>query len=343
MIRRDGNNFDLLRFVLASIVLLAHAHVLADNPQLAFLSVYLSPDYAVKGFFVISGFLIFQSYDRSLSLRDFYEKRARRIYPAYVAIVMLCAVGGAAVTTLPLNEYFSERWAAYVMANLVLLNFLAPDLPGVFNGNPLTTVNGVLWTIKVEVMFYLCVPAIAYLFRRFGIAPIGLIIYIGSVVYWIALSETSAGTGVELYQVLARQLPGQMSYFVTGALLLYQWQRFRRWLPLAAAVAAILLPLRLPFVHAVLEPFLLGCLVIYLAMGIRYVGNFGRYGDLSYGIYIAHFPIIQLLVSMGIFSNPWTGLFSTIPLVLLVAWCSWHFVERPFLRRSSHYVVATTR
>lgn len=343
MTRRDGNNFDLLRFVLASIVLLAHAHVLTNITQLDFLSRYLSPDYAVKAFFVVSGFLIFQSYDGSGSLRDFFEKRVRRIYPAYAAIVMLCAVGGAAVSTLPPGEYFSAGWMRYVLANLALLNFLAPELPGVFGGNPVATVNGVLWTIKVEVMFYLCVPVIAYLFRRFGVTVVVPAIYVASVAYWIILMEASTQTGIGLYQVLARQLPGQLAYFMTGALLLYSMDRARRWLPYAAAIAAVMLPLRLPIVHAVIEPFLLGCLVIYLAVGVRYLGNFGRYGDLSYGIYIVHFPIIQLLVSMGIFANPWIGLFGTIPLVLLGAWCSWHFVERPFLRRSSHYVVATSR
>jgi peptidoglycan/LPS O-acetylase OafA/YrhL len=93
----------------------------------------------------------------------------------------------------------------------------------------------------------------------------------------------------------------------------------------------------------IIEPFLLGCLIIYLAMGIRYFGNFGRYGDLSYGIYIGHFPVTQLLVSLGVFGNPWIGLSGIIALVLLGAWCSWHFVERPFLGRSSHYVVAAVR
>jgi peptidoglycan/LPS O-acetylase OafA/YrhL len=343
VIRQDGNNFDLLRFVLASIVLLVHTHVLTNNAQLHFLSQYLSPDYAVKAFFVISGFLIFKSYDQSGSIRDFFEKRARRIYPAYAAIVMLCAAAGAAITTLPLNEYFSGSLAKYVLANLALLNFLAPDLPGVFTGNPMTTVNGVLWTIKVEVMFYCSVPVLAYLFRRFGIALMALITYAGSITYCVVLSEISTQTGNELYQVLARQLPGQLAYFVTGAFLLYQMNRLRRWLPFAAAVAAVMLPLRLPVVHVVIEPFLLGCLVIYLAMGICYLGNFGRYGDLSYGIYIVHFPAIQLLVSLGAFTNPWIGLSGTIAVVLLGAWCSWHFVERPFLRRASHYVVAAAR
>lgn len=58
MTRRDGNNFDLLWFLLASVVFLVHAHALSGNAQPAFLSEYLPSDYAVEAFFVFSGSLI---------------------------------------------------------------------------------------------------------------------------------------------------------------------------------------------------------------------------------------------------------------------------------------------
>lgn len=340
MTRRDGNNFDLLRFLLASVVFLVHAHVLSGKPQLAFLAEYLSSDYAVKAFFVVSGFLIFQSHDRSRSLRDYFGKRVRRIYPAYFAIVLICAGGGMAVTTLPLDEYFSGGLAAYLVANLSFLNFLAPDLPGVFKDNIFQAANGALWTIKIEVMFYLLVPVIAYLFRRIGTIPVLFALYAASVAYWFVLSDIADRSGAEFYRMLARQLPGQLSYFMVGALLLYYGDRFRRWLPVAAAIAVPVLALRLPVIHPVLEPLLLGCLIIYFAKGIGYLGNFGRYGDFSYGIYIIHFPVVQLLVAWGLFSNPGLGLACSALAVLIGALLSWHIVEKPFLNRSSHYVVA---
>jgi peptidoglycan/LPS O-acetylase OafA/YrhL len=340
MTQREGNNFDCLRFLLASMVFLVHTHILTGNRSLAFFSQYLSSDYAVKGFFVISGFLVFQSYDRSRSLLDYVGKRVRRIYPAYVAIVMACAIGGAAITTLPLEDYLSSGLIRYIFANLAFLNFLALELPGVFQTNIIHAVNGALWSIKIEVMFYAVVPAIAFLFRRFGIILIVCAVYLASIIYLVALSACAERTGVAFYKSLAYQLPGQLAYFMIGAFLLHYGKRVQRWLPFAAAAALLVLPLRLPFFHVLLEPVLLGSLIIYLATRMRYFGNFGRRGDLSYGIYIVHFPIIQLFASWGLFHNAWTGFACAVVAVLTAAWWSWHFIEKPFLKRSSHYVVA---
>jgi peptidoglycan/LPS O-acetylase OafA/YrhL len=74
---------------------------------------------------------------------------------------------------------------------------------------------------------------------------------------------------------------------------------------------------------------------------MRHLGNFGKYGDLSYGIYILHFPVIQWLVSVGLYrESPFGALAATIVVVLTLAFASWHWVEKPFLRKTSHYVVA---
>jgi len=81
--------------------------------------------------------------------------------------------------------------------------------------------------------------------------------------------------------------------------------------------------------------------VVYAAIGLRYLGNFGRWGDFSYGIYIIHFPVVQTLVAVGVFArDPWLGFAVATFAVLALAALCWHFVERPFLRRNSHYVLA---
>jgi len=179
----DANNFDLLRFCFAAIVVLVHSHILSKRPELAFLSEYLSTELAVQAFFVASGALVFMSYERSSSLRTYFEKRARRILPAYVAIVLLCAFGGAFVTSLPLQRYFSGEWLRYVAANLAFLNFLHPTLPGVFDGNPLREVNGALWTLKIEVAFYLFVPLLGWAMRRMPSLALLAALYVLSVLY----------------------------------------------------------------------------------------------------------------------------------------------------------------
>jgi peptidoglycan/LPS O-acetylase OafA/YrhL len=339
------NNFDLLRFAFAFTVFLVHAHVLSGESALATLSRYFSSDFAIKAFFVVSGYLVPMSYEKASSLCDYAGKRIRRVYPAYFAIVVACAALGAIVTKLPPAEYLSGGLAAYLAANLVFLNFLAPNLPGVFAANPFTAVNGALWTLKVEVMFYAIVPLIAWLCRRVGPARVLAALYLASAAYHLALGHLAQASGSQLYAQLQRQLPGQLAYFVAGAAGFYfAGILARRWRLLAVAALAGYATVALSrnvVLEALLYPAVLAALVVYAAVGLRYLGNFGRFGDFSYGIYVVHFPLLQLLVSLGLFRfDPWLALGTATLAVLALAALSWHYVEKPFLRRSSHYVLA---
>jgi peptidoglycan/LPS O-acetylase OafA/YrhL len=338
------NNFDLLRFAFAFTVLLVHAHVLSEAPALAPLSRWLSSDVAVKAFFVVSGFLVFMSYERSRSLGDYLEKRARRIYPAYATVVVLAAALGVLVSSVPAAAYFGRETLSYVAWNLVFLNFVSPNLPGVFTGNALTEVNGALWTLKIEVMFYAAVPLIAWAAARLGRVPVLVALYVASVLYFVAVGHLAESRG-PLFVQLQRQLPGQLAYFMAGALGYYYADRLRErpWV-VAAAAAAYALTAVVPALSPWLEPAALGALVVYAAVGLRYLGNFGRHGDFSYGIYIIHFPVIQTLVAYGAFErSPYGALAAAVAIVLALSAASWHLVEKPFLRKSSHYVLAEER
>jgi peptidoglycan/LPS O-acetylase OafA/YrhL len=337
------NNFDLLRFCFAFIVFLVHTHVLSGRPELAPLSQWLSSEFAVKSFFVVSGYLVFMSFENSKSLGDYFSKRVRRIYPAYFVVVVGAVFVGTIASTLSLGEYLSVGLLRYLAANLVFLNFLAPELPGVFQGNTVHAVNGALWTLKIEVLFYFSVPIIGVACARLGRVPALAAIYALSVVYVLVLERVAETTGRELFLQLARQVPGQLSYFVAGAACYYYLRAVRRWwLPLAM-LGTVLLVAPLPqAMNTIVEPAALGLFVVYLAVGAHYVGNFGRYGDLSYGVYIIHFPVIQTLVALGVFQgNPYLAVALAATIVLVGAFASWHIVEKPFLRKSSHYVVAT--
>ncbi|WP_457788237.1 acyltransferase family protein [Pseudomonas sp. PL-6] len=341
--RLRHNNFDLIRLLLAMIVCLVHAAELSQQSLLKPIGLVLSSKLAVDAFFVISGFLIFMSYERSSSLRSYASKRAKRIYPAYLCIILLCAFGLFVLSELPAERYFSAAWVKYLLANLTFLNFFAPALPGVFEGNLLPAVNGALWTIKIEVMFYCSVPLIVWFARRFGRLPVLLGLFALSSLYSLLLWHLYGQSQNEVFAFLEKQLPGQLRYFLAGGLLYYYLAHFERqvkWLvPLALTlyVASVWLPLRL------VEPLALGVLVVFVAL-FGYLGNFGKYGDFSYGAYICHFPIIQILVSLGLYSfSPLLGLLLSVALTLLAAILMWHLVEKRFLLRSSHYVQAEER
>lgn len=334
------NNFDLLRFCFAMVVFLVHAYLLSGSTQLSWLSEVLSSAVAVKSFFVVSGFLIFMSYENSRGLRNYFEKRVRRIYPAYFTIVTLCTLLGSLLSVHTLRDYFSAPGLyQYLTVNLVFLNFVHSDLPGVFADNTLHAVNGALWTLKIEALFYLSVPLLAWLFRCIGRWQGLALVYIASYIYVYVMGEFAQRSGGEFYLELQRQMPGQMMYFMAGAALFYYYTQFaaHRKILLISALGGILLAKGWDV--GIVEPAALGVLVVYAACVFPYLGNFGKFGDFSYGIYIVHFPILQTLIAFGIFQvNPWAGLELAAALVMIAAFMMWHLVEKHFLRKSSHYV-----
>ena len=157
------NNFDLLRFVLAGTVLLFHAAVLSGSEPLRAALSFANGHYAVLGFFAISGYVVSLSWQRIHAVPEFFLRRARRVLPGYLAVVLFCWCAGCAVSRLPLLDYWAsgETWR-YLLANLSFLQFLAPTLPGVFQSNPvMAAVNGSLWSIRAEIFCYLLMPLLA--------------------------------------------------------------------------------------------------------------------------------------------------------------------------------------
>ncbi len=340
---QSKNNFDLLRLLFASIVCVVHAQQLSGMSELTWVTWALSSTVAVKAFFVVSGYLIFMSYDRSSSVWAYAQKRVRRIYPAYFTVVALCAIGLAIVSQRSWSEYFSSAWFKYLTANLVFLNFLKQDLPGVFDANKLQAVNGALWTLKIEVMFYLSVPIFAYVFQRFGRVRNLVLFYMLSVLYAFLCSQLAEMSGRSLYEELGRQLPGQLSYFLSGAFYYFYASELKPHMLKLALCALAVLGIHYVYAVSVLEPLALATLVVFAAT-YRPLGNFGKYGDFSYGVYILHFPIIQLLIHLGVLQEaPWLFLLTVSCLTGVGAVAMWHLVEKHFLSRASHYVFAASK
>lgn len=340
--RLRKNNFDLLRLLFAGTVCLVHADELSHYVPLNWLSNVFSADVAVKSFFVVSGFLIFMSFERSSSLSSYAAKRIRRIYPAYVTVVLASAFGLAAVSTKGLGEYFSAEWFRYVAVNLVFLNFLQPTLPGVFQSNIFTAVNGALWTLKVEVLFYISVPIFVYLFRKFPKIWVLISGYLLSIAFAQLCNSLAAKTGNSMYTELGRQLPGQLCYFLSGAFFYYYLPLFEKYAKYLLTAAILILVVHQFYPLIFLEPLALATVVAFFGLFL-YVGEFGKYGDFSYGVYILHFPILQIFIAYGwLRETPWLYLTIALLITVLAAMLLWHGVEKRFLLRGSHYIAKST-
>jgi peptidoglycan/LPS O-acetylase OafA/YrhL len=138
---------------------------------------------------------------------------------------------------------------------------------------------------------------------------------------------------------LSRQLPGQMSFFITG-MALYRLSLAGARMHIAGLAGAALLTVSL--LVDVLEPARalgLGLVAIWIASGWPRLPDAARFGDLSYGVYIVHFPIIQTVVALGLFTAPWTGAGVSLAAAVVAALLLWYLVEKPALRRDSAYRV----
>ncbi len=332
------NNFDLLRLVLAFSVCLSHlgevSGILAFQP----FEWYFYSGVAVDCFFVVSGFLIFRSYQNSSGLLSYFNKRIRRIYPAYLTVVLLSALFLPLLADATRELYLSSVWFRYLFANLGFANFFQASMPTLFMANPLHVINAPLWTIKIEVMFYLSVPLIFLLLRRWNRWLILGLLYAASVSYFAIFLNLQQSSGTYLYLSLAKQLPGQLSYFLGGGAIYLYFPLFKRHLAKLLPISLIFLAAQGHTILPALYPLALAITVISFALCFPQLGNWGKYGDISYGVYIYHFPIIQVFTALDLFrGHPWPSFVALILCILLTSFLSYHLIERPFLRKSSHY------
>ncbi len=328
---KSGNCFDFIRYFFAFSLFVVHFCTICDIDQFWF----VSGGTRVKAFFTLSGFLVFYSLASKRDLRGYIDKRLRRILPAYTAAVLLCLFVGAVFTTLPLGRFFSEgaTWK-YLAANLCFLNFLQPTLPGVFESNPLPFLNGSLWSMKVEVFFYVTAPVVYYLMTRFNKHAVLLLVYAVCFAYNAWFDHLYALTGDARYFHLRVQV-GSFIYFYAGVILLVYFRHFMRLRRYVLPLAAVLY-----FTREWVEPFCwvesltFACLLVGFAYGVRPLNFLRRFDNVSYGIYLYHFPLIQAAVCMGWAARSMALTFvGCLVATVLLATLSWYGLEKPVLRQ----------
>jgi len=158
----NSNNFDIVRLVAALVVTFAHTYSLNANavdPLTNFLSYEFAGTLAVWAFLVISGFLLARSLEYQTTTR-FVIARFLRIYPGFLIVIFFESLIVAPLFyEAPLDDYFSN-WFLFHMQNLELWP-QNPYVPHVFSTLPHPVINGSLWTIPLEISFYICLIVVA--------------------------------------------------------------------------------------------------------------------------------------------------------------------------------------
>lgn len=331
---RNYDNFVVIRLVMSLLVMITHFKVLTGGELLKWLP--MSPELAVAGFFVISGYVIIASYEKLPVIPSFYAKRFFRMYPLYALVIIL--------QTIAMSLFFIEDLGAqtysiirYFIVNMLMLNFLQYDIGGLLANTNNPGINPSLWTLKIEVMFYAVVPLLCWSFRRFKHWAL-LALFLLSTTY----AEVMVYSG---HPELARQLPGAVRFIVVGMALYY----YRRHLVIAPKYAIPLcifgfgwLQFRDYPMPTIIYPLLAGPLTILWATKFPNIPR--PKSDLSYGVYLLHAPLIQLSIITGIYHDNIWFLAALIAVTCGLSWLGYKYIEVPCVtlgQRISKYAALT--
>ncbi len=338
-----------MRAVAAIGVLVTHTAFQTDALSMPAIGPLLGRlDLAVAVFFAISGFLLWRVHAAAArgtatppSIARYLRHRAVRILPAYwlaVVVVLLLVSGGTA-----------QVW----FANLSLLQLYIPFT--------LTTGLTQMWSLAVEVAFYIALPFIAAAMRPlsgdYAVWRVPLIFVISV----LSLGWAHFGVPLPLGAEISAMPPAYISWFGAGMLLaelgaghpgLLDQLANRRWqLYTAAAVAFVLsaTPVAGPVGLVPLAPhefsaktalgaIIAFCLIAPVAGGLnrhrfltsRVMLTLGRW---SYGIFIWHVAVLTIvlpILGLQIFSGHFVVVtVVTVGLTIPIAAASYALVEEP--------------
>ena len=314
--------------------------------------------FGVALFFTISGFILSLPFARQylcggkpVRLREYYIRRVTRIEPPYVIhlvfLFMLCALVLRHQPSHP-HLYQNEAWAGYalkhVLASLVYSNGF------IYAAHPYP--NIVLWSLEIEVQFYLLAPFLARVFSIAGARQrrallAGLILLLPS-----AMEHMLPALVGDSYRV-GFSLAGNLQYFLAGFLLAdlyltggpamaarsFKWD----WFFLLPAVAVVCLR-HSSWLDAVLPCLIfISCLAAFRGvMTFRFLGNpwITTVGGMCYTIYMYHWLMISMLVRL---TGRWRTHILWLDLLIqfvvmsaaIIFLCAILFAlfERPFMQR----------
>ncbi len=329
------NNFDLLRILAATQVVIAHTTAHLDLPKLPLWKL-VEAFPGVPIFFAISGFLISASFERNSSLRTYGRNRLLRIVPGLWCVVLL---------TIPVAwafgfSFLHVRALAWLAAQLVALVYT----PGFLKPFGFGSYNGALWTIPIELQFYVVLPVFYGLTRRAKDRTTWFVAFwvVFTAIGWM-YARWSAPLAEDVVEPIGHKLfrysfVPHIYMFLTGVLL-QRWNAHQsRWIGgkglfWLAGYLAVHLMLPEGAWSFVVSSLLMAVTVISLAYtGEGVAERLLRGNDISYGVYIYHGLILNVLVELGVMRHG--GLLALVLVATyVVGFASWRLVERPFLKR----------
>lgn len=322
------NNLNALRLLAASLVIIEHIQViwLGNDHPVPSLGNLSHSTFALFMFFFTSGVLITQSVANAPDLKTYIVARILRIYPALLFLMAVCMlIIGPMVAVGP---YWSDPDVFRFPANVVTFGDTRGGPPGFFPNNPIPhEFDSPLWTLRYEVMLYTAaaiLPILGFLRRTY-------LVHVGT----IGLALTMIVTNAPIDPVFGSTTLGWLisfgfCFFLGTSVWLTRYQIEGKIIYLLAAIIAFALTVQIGAGTSVTAVLLVAAFVNWSAISkpLPVV----KKHDISYGVYIWHYPIAQILVGFGLVSSIWVLGAMTFILTIIISTLSWLFIERPAMR-----------
>lgn len=333
------NNFDLLRLFAALQVLVFHSLGLLELGVPAWLSpLQFFPGVSI--FFFVSGFLVSGSLQRNASLKTYARNRVLRIFPG----LWVCLAVTVFIASLFGYSFARPDAALWFVAQMMGLHY-TPDFLSSFG---IGSYNGSLWTIPVELQFYVVLPvvfAIGFAFKNLRLVVVAgffLSFLLAAISYRLFPDMLSSDESVAAKLLRYSFLP-HVYLFAFGVVFrlfgLEQspWIRgkFLPWLGSFLLVSWLLAATGLEVVEELHlgRMLLLGVVALSAAYTFPTMGEKLLHGnDISFGIYIYHVVIINALVELRWPVGQPLALAVVVIVTGVLAYLSWVLVERPSLQ-----------
>ena len=344
---QKNNNFNILRFGAAICMMAGHMGYISDSGIPKFLDMSIN-SIGVSVLFLLSGYLVSQSWRSDPHPLRYFLKRFVRLWPAFaVCVLLMVYVAGPQLSTLGREGYFQSWYTAY-LKNLRFEIVFA--LPGVFAEELpyLNTVNGSFWTLPVEAVAYILCPLIIIVSNlpKNPKARKGCLLGITAAAFafeaYLYLTTPSMSAPSPAWVIYGTDWAASwylIVYFLMG--MVYTIPEVKRYLNIQWA---ILLMIVMSCVHfdTPLQTLVVTLTLPYFVFSFALIDKplFPRFGtkyDITYGIYLYGFFFQQLaawIINIRMHCHFTFMMLFAVALVptLIAAWLSHILIERPLNR-----------
>ncbi len=335
------NNLDIIRLFAALEVVITHSidHLQIKDISPLFLQ-FLNLFPGVPIFFFISGFLISKSYENSNSIKEYSKNRILRIYPGLLLVTII------GISSVYLTGYFEtvnvsiRQIAIWFFGQTTIIQFYNPEFMRQYGVGVL---NGSLWTISVELQFYILTPLLYAFFQLFKERKNNIILFIliivSMIIHFVYYSYKAEYSEVFIYKLLGVSFIPWFYMFLVGVLFQKYFSfvyklLYGKILLLTTIYLLIMYITGWPTGNGINPILFLFLTTVIFSFSYTYptFGNRILNGnDISYGVYIYHMILVNLFIYYGLISDK-SYVAVIIILTIMIAIVSWLFVEKPSIK-----------